>query len=184
MLYLNKRVEEVKNGKNRELLWILEHPTTYTAGVSFNKKEIIDKKIKIVKSNRGGKITLHNPGQRIVYFVINLNKRKKDIRKLINSVEKSIIQFLKNYKIKAKNDKKNIGIWVNDKKIAAIGIRVSRWVAYHGCSIIISSSDLPEIMGMCDRILILSDGRQTGLLEKCSLTIGDLLTNIYSSDLR
>ena len=66
MLYLNKRVEEVKNGKNRELLWILEHPTTYTAGVSFNKNEIIDKKIKIVKSNRGGKLTLHNPGQKII----------------------------------------------------------------------------------------------------------------------
>ena len=98
MLYLNKRVEKVKKGANRELLWILEHPTTYTAGVSFNKKDIIDKKIKIVKSNRGGKITLHNPGQKIVYFVIDLNKRKKDIRKLINSVEKSIIQFLENYK--------------------------------------------------------------------------------------
>ena len=96
MLYLNKRVEEVKSDKNRELLWILEHPTTYTAGVSFNKKEIIDKKIKIVKSNRGGKITLHNPGQKIVYFVIDLNKRKRDIRKLINSLEKSIIQFLEN----------------------------------------------------------------------------------------
>ena len=140
MLYLNKRVEEVKNGTNKELLWILEHPTTYTAGVSFNKKEIIDKKIKIVKSNRGGKITLHNPGQTIVYFVINLNKRKKDIRKLINSIERSIIQFLENYKIKAKNDKKNIGIWVKDKKIAAIGIRVSKWVAYHGCSINISNN--------------------------------------------
>jgi lipoyl(octanoyl) transferase len=140
MLYLNKRVEEVKNGTNRELLWILEHPTTYTAGVSFNKKEILDKKIKIIKSNRGGKITLHNPGQKIVYFVINLNERKKDIRKLINSIEKSIIQFLGNYKIIAKNDKKNIGIWVKNKKIAAIGIRVSRWVAYHGCSINISNN--------------------------------------------
>ena len=140
MLYLNKRVEEVKNGINRELVWILEHPTTYTAGVSFNKKEIIDKKIKIVQSNRGGKITLHNPGQKIVYFVIDLNKRKKDIRKLINAIEKSIIQFLNNYKIQAKNDKKNIGIWVEDKKIAAIGIRVSRWIAYHGCSINISNN--------------------------------------------
>ena len=140
MHYLNKRVEKVKKGANRELLWILEHPTTYTAGVSFNKKDIIDKKIKIVKSNRGGKITLHNPGQKIVYFVIDLNKRKKDIRKLINSVEKSIIQFLENYKILAKNDKKNIGIWVKDKKIAAIGIRVSKWIAYHGCSINISNN--------------------------------------------
>jgi lipoyl(octanoyl) transferase len=140
MLYLNKRVEEVKNGKNRELLWILEHPTTYTAGVSFNKKEIIDKKVKIVKSNRGGKITLHNPGQKIIYFVINLNNRKKDIRKFINVIEKSLLQFLKIYKINAKSDKKNIGIWVNNKKIAAIGIRVSRWVAYHGCSINISNN--------------------------------------------
>ena len=140
MLYLNKRVEEVKIGKNRDLLWILEHPTTYTAGVSFSQKEIIDKKIKIIKTNRGGKITLHNPGQKIIYFVIDLNKKKKDIRKLINILEKSVIEFLKIYKILAKTDKKNIGIWVNDKKIAAIGIRVSRWVAFHGCSINISNN--------------------------------------------
>ena len=140
MVYLNKRVQEVKNAKNKELLWVLEHPTTYTAGVSFNKKEIIDKKIKLIKSNRGGKITLHNPGQKIIYFVIDLNKKKKDIRKLINVLEKSVIQFLKIYKIKANTDRKNIGIWVNAKKIAAIGIRVSRWVAYHGCSINISNN--------------------------------------------
>ena len=140
MLYLNKRVDEVKNGKKRELLWILEHPTTYTAGVSFNKKEILDKKIKIIKSNRGGKITLHNPGQKIIYFVINLNNRKKDIRRLIDVIEKSIINFLKIYKIQSKKDKKNIGIWVNGKKIAAIGIRVSRWVAYHGCSINVTNN--------------------------------------------
>ena len=140
MLFLNKRVETVKNGKKRELLWILEHPTTYTAGVSFNQKEILDKKIEIVQSNRGGKITLHNPGQKIIYFVINLNNRKKDIRKFINVIEKSVIQFLETYKIIAKKDKKNIGIWVHQKKIAAIGIRVSRWVAYHGCSINISNN--------------------------------------------
>jgi len=140
MLFLNKRVDEVKNGKKRELLWILEHPTTYTAGVSFNQKEILDKKIEIVQSNRGGKITLHNPGQKIIYFVINLNNRKKDIRKFINVIEKSVIQFLETYKIIAKKDKKNIGIWVHQKKIAAIGIRVSRWVAYHGCSINISNN--------------------------------------------
>ena len=140
MIFLNKRVDEVKNGKKRELLWILEHPTTYTAGVSFNQKEILDKKIEIVQSNRGGKITLHNPGQKIIYFVINLNNRKKDIRKFINVIEKSVIQFLETYKIKANKDKKNIGIWVHEKKIAAIGIRVSRWVAYHGCSINISNN--------------------------------------------
>ena len=140
MLFLNKRVEGLKNGKKRELLWILEHPTTYTSGVNFNQNEVLDKKIDIVQSNRGGKITLHNPGQKIVYFVINLNNRKKDIRKFINIIEESIIEFLKTYKIYGKKDKKNIGIWVNYKKIAAIGIRVSRWVAYHGCSINISNN--------------------------------------------
>jgi len=140
MLFLDKRVEEVKLGKNKEFLWILEHPTTYTAGVSYKKKDIIDKNIKIIKSNRGGKITLHNPHQKIIYFVIDLNKRKKDIRKFINVVENSVIEFLKEFKINSMTDKKNIGIWVKDKKIAAIGLRVSRWIAFHGCSINISNN--------------------------------------------
>ena len=128
----------MKNGKKINL--DLEHPMAYPAGISFSKKEILDKKIEIIKTNRGGKITLHNPGQKIVYFVINLNKRKKDIRKFINVIENSIIQFLKIYKIKSKKDEKNIGIWVDTKKIAAIGIRVSRWIAYHGCAINISNN--------------------------------------------
>jgi lipoyl(octanoyl) transferase len=128
-------VREIKENRNSELLWILEHPISYTAGIRSDNSEILDKKIKIIKTNRGGKITLHNPGQQIIYLVLNLNKRKKDIRKLINAVEKSIIEFLKIFKIKGYSDKKNIGIWVNNKKIAAIGLRVSKWIAYHGCSI-------------------------------------------------
>ena len=140
MKYLNKRVEEIKENNNRELLWLLEHPTTYTAGIRFNKNEVLDDKIRIIKTNRGGKITLHNPGQKIIYFVLNLNKRKKDVRKLIIIIEKSIIELLKLYKIKAYSDKKNIGIWVNNKKIAAIGLRISKWIAYHGCSININNN--------------------------------------------
>ena len=132
---LEKRVKNIKNGKAKDLLWILEHPTTYTAGIRSAKNEILDKKIKIIKTNRGGKITLHNPGQKIVYFVIDLNKKKKDIRKFITVLENSIIKFLNIYNIKSKADKDKIGIWVNDKKIAAIGVRVSKWIAYHGCSI-------------------------------------------------
>ena len=132
--FLKKRVEKVKKG-GRELVWFLEHPTTYTAGIRYKKEEILDKSIKIIKTNRGGKITLHNPGQKIVYFVINLNKRKKDIRNLVRQIENIIINFLSIYKIKSYADKKNIGIWVKGKKIAAIGIRVTNWIAYHGCSI-------------------------------------------------
>jgi len=140
LLYLNKRVQQVKNGDNKELIWVLEHPKTYTAGVSFKLNEIIDKKIKVIKTNRGGKVTLHNPGQKIVYFVINLNNRKKDIRKFINTIELSVIEFLKILKINAKKDQKNIGIWVKGRKIAAIGLRVSKWVAFHGFSINISNN--------------------------------------------
>ena len=140
MLFLNKRVNEVQNGDSKELIWILEHPTTYTAGIRFQQNEIIDKKINIVRTNRGGKITLHNPGQKIIYFVINLNQRKRDIKKLITALENSIIEFLKIFKIKGKEDKKNIGIWVKGKKIAAIGLRVSKWIAYHGISINVSNN--------------------------------------------
>ena len=101
-------VSLVQNGDNKELIWILEHPKTYTAGVSFMQNEVINKKIKVIKTNRGGKITLHNPGQKIIYFVINLNNRKKDIRKFINTIELTIIEFLKIFKIDSKKDKNNI----------------------------------------------------------------------------
>ena len=135
---LEKRVNIVKAG-GRELVWFLEHPTTYTAGIRSKKEDILDKSINIIKTNRGGKITLHNPGQQIVYFVLDLNRRKKDIRNLITQIENTIIKFLKIYRINSYADKQNIGIWVKKKKIAAIGLRVSRWVAYHGFSININN---------------------------------------------
>ena len=138
--YLEKRVQEVKNGKKDDLLWILEHPLTFSAGVRSSNLDVLDKNIKLIRSKRGGKITLHNPGQKIIYFVIDLNKRKKDIRRFISFIEKSIIDFLKNINIKSRADKKNIGIWVDNKKIAAIGVRVSKWVVYHGCSININNN--------------------------------------------
>ena len=136
---LVKKVDEVKLG-GREFIWLLEHPTTFTAGIRSKKEEILNKSIKVIKTNRGGKITLHNPGQQIVYFAIDLNKRKKDIRNLVRQIEHSIIEFLKIYKIESYADKNNIGIWVKNKKIAAIGIKVSRWVAYHGFSINIKNN--------------------------------------------
>lgn len=135
MKFLEKRVLQAKKGDKKDLIWILEHPLTYTSGVRGLESEVIDKKIKIIKTNRGGKITLHNPGQKIVYFVLDLNKKKKDIRKLINLIEECIIKFLKLNGINGTTDKKNIGIWVRNKKIAAIGVKVSKWIAYHGCSI-------------------------------------------------
>ena len=143
MNFLEYRAIDVYNGKKQELLWILEHNSIYTAGTSAKESEIIDKKIKVTKTNRGGKITHHGPGQKVVYFVLNLNNREKNIKKLVNNLEKCIIDILKNYKISSQKDSKNIGIWVHKgkdlKKIAAIGIRVKKWVAYHGFSINLSN---------------------------------------------
>ena len=141
--FLEKRKRDILQNKESELIWVLEHNEIYTAGTSFKESEILDKSTHIVKTNRGGKITYHGPGQIICYFVIDLNKRKKDIRNLIRILENTIIDTLSDYKIKSFNDVNNIGIWVKHnneiKKIAAIGVRVSKWIAYHGFSININN---------------------------------------------
>ena len=136
---LEKRVHNLALNNGKELIWFLEHKSIFTAGTNYKEKEIIDKSIKIFKTNRGGKITWHGPGQIICYMVINLNKRKKDIRKFILAIEKSVINTLDELNIKSFNDRENIGIWINHdneiKKVAAIGIRVKKWIAFHGFSI-------------------------------------------------
>jgi len=141
---LEERLEQISLNKKKELIWILEHNDIFTAGTSFKNKEIIDKSINIIKTNRGGKITCHGPGQLVFYFVINLNKRGKNIKKLISGIEETIMKTLKEYKIDSFADRKNIGIWHKNKsgqvnKIAAIGIKVKKWIAYHGFSINISN---------------------------------------------
>ena len=142
--FLEKRLIEVNHNKSNELIWVLEHPSTFTTGMSYDKNEILDKRINLIKTNRGGKITWHGPGQLICYFVIDLKKRKKDIRKFVTLIEKTIIQTLRKYKINSFSDRKNIGIWVNDKnktkKIGAIGIKIKKWIAYHGFSLNINNS--------------------------------------------
>ena len=144
LTFMEQRLREIDEKKSGDLIWILEHEEIYTAGTSYKETEILDKSIKIIKTNRGGKITYHGPGQLICYFVIDLKKRNKDIRKFISTIEKTIIDTLKYYNIETFADKKNIGIWYNYnkriKKIAAIGVRVSKWIAYHGFSINIKNN--------------------------------------------
>ena len=142
--FMENRLSEIDKKNSNDLIWILEHQELYTAGTSSSENDILDKSIKIIKTNRGGKITYHGPGQLICYFVIDLKKDKKDIRKFISVIEKTIINTLKFYNIETFADKENIGIWYNDngiiKKIAAIGVRVSKWIAYHGFSININNN--------------------------------------------
>ena len=141
--FLEERVGKINKSEANELIWILEHPSTFTAGTSFNESDILDKSIDIIKTSRGGKITWHGPGQLICYLVINLNNKKRDIRKFVNIIENSIILSLKSFGINSYSDRKNIGIWTKvnneDKKVGAIGIKVKRWIAYHGFSININN---------------------------------------------
>ena len=141
---MEDRLLNVDQNKSNELIWTLEHPEIYTAGTSYNESDILDKSIKILETNRGGKITYHGPGQLICYFVIDLKKRKKDVRNFITIIEKTIIDTLQFFNIKTFSDKENIGIWYKNskqtKKVAAIGVRISKWIAYHGFSININNN--------------------------------------------
>ena len=142
--FMQLRVKEISRNLQKELIWFLNHDHIYTKGTSANENEILKtNEIKVVKTNRGGKTTYHGPGQRIVYFMIDLNSKKKDIRKFITIIEQSLIDFLKNYKINATTFKDRVGIWVTGKdgqtfdkeeKIGAIGLRLQKWITYHGLS--------------------------------------------------
>jgi len=133
---LETRLKLVNEKNADELIWALEHEPVFTGGTSYSKKDILDKSIILQKTNRGGKITYHGPGQLVFYFVIDLKNKKKDIRKFISTIEKTIIETLKIFKIQSIADRDNVGIWYNNKgkleKVAAIGVRVSKWIAYHG----------------------------------------------------
>ena len=140
---LEQRLIDINNNKKGDLIWILEHEEIYTAGTSYKEEEILNKDINLIKTNRGGKITYHGPGQLICYFAIDLKQRNKNIRKFITLIEKTIIESLSEYNIKSFGDPKNIGVWLfdktNTKKVAAIGVRVSKWTAYHGFAININN---------------------------------------------
>ena len=141
--FMEERLEQIFKNNEKELIWTLEHEEIYTAGTSYSKTDIVDKSIKIIETNRGGKITCHGPGQLICYFVLDL-RNKKDVRKFINNIEKTIIETLKTFDIKTFADKDNVGIWHNENgkinKVAAIGVRVKKWIAYHGFAINIDNN--------------------------------------------
>ena len=174
MKILEQRAIDVFIGKKDEFLWIIEHNHVYTAGISSKKNDLLDKNLNIIKTNRGGKYTYHGPGQKVVYFVLNLNKRERNIRKLLSKIENCIIKILQEYKIKSYADAKNVGIWVKDKnnsmKIAAIGIKVKKWVAYHGFSLNISTD-----LSMYDGII------PCGIKDKGITSLKDLGVKNYSN---
>ena len=144
VLFMESKVKDISENHSKELLWFLSHNHIFTQGTSASDDEILNSNvIEVLKTNRGGKTTYHGPGQRIVYFMLNLNNKKKDIRKFISVIENSVIDFLKNYNVEARAFKDRVGIWViknnkmtfdKEKKISAIGLRVKKWITYHGMS--------------------------------------------------
>ena len=144
VLFMEAKVRDISENHSKELLWFLSHNHIFTQGTSASDDEILNSDvIEVLKTNRGGKTTYHGPGQRIVYFMLNLNNKKKDIRKFISVIENSVIDFLKNYNVEARAFKDRVGIWViknnkmtfdKEKKISAIGLRVKKWITYHGMS--------------------------------------------------
>ena len=141
---MEERVNEIYLNKKRELIWLLNYDHIYTMGASGTEKDIRKKlDAPIFKTNRGGKITYHGPGQRIVYFLINLRDRRKDVRKFVDLIENSAIKVLKEFDIEAKTFPDRVGIWIiknkkdyltKEQKIGAIGLRIKKWITYHGLS--------------------------------------------------
>ena len=191
MKFLEEKVEKVHANIEDEIIWILEHDSVYTKGISASDDDLlIPNLFPVVETNRGGKFTYHGPGQKIVYFVINLNKREKEIKKFVRNVEKWIIAILKDFNISSFADPKNIGIWIKknneENKIAAIGIKVKKWIAYHGFSlnINVNKSDYRGIVpcGISSKgIINISDLRKIPNDEKINNSIKENFYKLFNS---
>ncbi len=137
---MEQRVQEIMEGKKAELIWLLEHPPLYSAGTSAKREDLLDSsRFPVYKSGRGGEYTYHGPGQRIIYLMLDVKRRKADLRLFIRTLEQWVIVTLSMLGVDAFTREGAIGIWVNhngaEKKIAAIGIRLRHWVSFHGISI-------------------------------------------------
>ena len=147
--WMEKRAVKIFTRECDECVWLLEHPPIYTAGTSSKITDLKDPdRFPVIKTSRGGQYTFHGPGQRVVYVMLNLNKRDRDIKKYIRNLEMWIIKSLANFDIIGETRSDRVGIWVSrsdkpleetgkmrEDKIAAIGVRLKKWVTFHGISI-------------------------------------------------
>lgn len=155
--FMEQRVADIREGQADEMLWLLEHPDLYTAGSSAKEEDLLDARFPVYQTGRGGEYTYHGPGQRVGYAMFDLKKRQKvpDIKKYICDLEESIIRTLAQWQVVGERRQGRVGIWVDLKpygrvseaKIAAIGVRIRRWVTFHGISINIDP-DLSKFGGI------------------------------------
>lgn len=145
---MEERVAAIRNGQENEMVWMLEHPSLYTAGTSAKDADLLDARFPVYKSGRGGEYTYHGPGQRVAYVLLDLKKRQKgnpDVRGYVWSLEEWIIRTLFDFGVLGERREGRVGIWVDmaayggrkgeEAKIAAIGVRIRRWVTYHGVAV-------------------------------------------------
>ena len=154
---MDERVDSIQKGSAKELVWLLEHPPLYSAGTSAKPKDLLTpNRFPVFKTGRGGQYTYHGPGQRVAYIMLDLNRRRRDIRAFVSSLETWIINTLSKFNIRGERRSDRIGIWVRrtdlnnyerEDKIGAIGIRIKRWVTLHGISINVSP-DLEHFGGI------------------------------------
>ena len=154
---MDERVDLIQKGNAKELVWLLEHPPLYSAGTSAKPEDLLTpNRFPVFKTGRGGQYTYHGPGQRVAYIMLDLNRRRRDIRAFVSSLETWIVNTLAKFNIRGERRPDRIGIWVRrtdlnnserEDKIGAIGIRIKRWVTLHGISINVSP-DLEHFGGI------------------------------------
>ena len=141
LAFMEARVRAIRQGTAGELVWLVEHPPLYTAGTSADPSDLIDPdRFPVYDAGRGGQYTYHGPGQRVVYFMLDLTKRGKDVRRFVHGLEELIIGTLASFNVKGERREGRVGVWVErgqgrEDKIAAIGVRVRQWVTFHGIAI-------------------------------------------------
>ncbi|HEY7977108.1 MAG TPA: lipoyl(octanoyl) transferase LipB [Rhizomicrobium sp.] len=136
--FMEERAEAIAAGKADEMVWLVEHPPIYTAGTSAKEEDLLDARFPVFKTGRGGQFTYHGPGQRVGYVMLDLKRRKPDVRKYVHDLEEWLIRTLAHFNVKGERREGRVGIWVvrgnREDKIAALGVRVRRWVTFHGVS--------------------------------------------------
>jgi len=135
--WMEFRVKTIQNEKSEECVWLLEHPPLYTLGTSGHEKDILKSTtLPVVKTSRGGQVTYHGPGQRVVYLMLNLKPRYQDVRRYVYELEEWVIQTLAPFGVQGERRTGRIGIWIQkggrDYKLAALGVRIQKWVTSHG----------------------------------------------------
>jgi lipoyl(octanoyl) transferase len=148
---MEARVAAIAEGAASEQIWLLEHPPIYTAGTSARDEDLIEARFPVYRTGRGGQFTYHGPGQRVAYAMLDLKRRKPDVRAFVCDLEEWLIQALAELGVKGERREGRVGIWVQrgmrEDKIAALGVRIKRWVSFHGVALNVDP-DLSHFTGI------------------------------------